>query len=147
MRKKVAAILLLVFLGAFFGAYGLSNTFISIASSGRIVTIGVEVYEDADLTLALLEIDWGELEPGDIGSKSFWAYNNGSVPITLSFNTSSWLPTNAEAYLDLTWNYAAGAVIGPSESLKLTFSLYVHPDISGIVDFSFIITIVGTKGR
>ena len=29
MRKKIAVILLLVFLGAFFGAYGLSNIFIS----------------------------------------------------------------------------------------------------------------------
>ena len=64
-----------------------------------------------------------------------------------SFNTSSWLPTYAEAYLDLTWNFTAGAVIDPNESLKLIFYLCVRPDISGIKDFCLIITIVAIKER
>ena len=71
--------------------------------------------------------------------------NEGSTPITLSMYASNWTPESLATsnYLVLSWDYNSNP-INADENVQITFTLTVSPDIEGITNFSFDITIVGT---
>ena len=58
-------------------------------------------------------------------------------------HSTNWYPSNAESFLDLTWDYN-GQLINHSDSIPVTFILTVSPAIEGITDFGFDHTIVAT---
>lgn len=116
----------------------------SVSNSGSLKTIGVEVYWDQACTNRVSSIDWGTLEAG--GTKSYTVYvkNNGTASETLSMMTSNWNPSATSSQISLNWNctdyvLAHGSVVGA------VFTLTVSSSISGIANFSFDITIVGTE--
>jgi hypothetical protein len=69
--------------------------------------------------------------------------NEGNTAATLFMHSTNWTPSNAESYLDLTWDYD-GQVINPFDSIPVTFILTVSPEIEGITNFGFDLTIVAT---
>jgi hypothetical protein len=69
--------------------------------------------------------------------------NNGETFVTFTLTTQNWVPSNAQNYLQLSWNYD-GTPIGPGEVVRITMSLDVSPTISGINNFNFDIVILGT---
>lgn len=115
---------------------------VTVTSRGTIKVVGIEVYEDEALTTPLTEINWGVLAPSDIAYKDFWAFNNGTTPVTLNYTTDKWMPPLAETYLDLSWNYL-NQTIEPSQSLALTFTMTVASDITDVTVFSHDIVIIG----
>lgn len=56
----------------------------------------------------------------------------------------NWNPTNASSYMSLSWNYD-GKMLSPMETVEVTLTLSVSPNVENIVDFSFdvIITVNG----
>jgi len=114
-----------------------------IENVARIKVIGVGIYKDMNFTVAVTQIDWGIVEPGD--SKNFSAYivNKSNIPITLSMTTEEWQPANASNSITLTWSYA-GEEIAVDGYHFVTFVLNVDQAVSGIDAFSFTIVVIGS---
>ena len=70
--------------------------------------------------------------------------NEGDLPTILTMYADNWSPTSADTYLDLNWNYDSNP-IDVDVVIQVTFTLSVSPDIDGIADFGFDITIVGSS--
>ena len=100
----------------------------------------LNVYEDENCTVALVEIDWGTVEPPD--SKNLIAYvkNLGDVPFNMTLSTQNWDPAEGETYLTLSWDYA-DQTVSVGEVLPVTFTLSVDEGISeGSFSFDIVIT-------
>lgn len=138
-----------VWLSAFFLFYlvgvatGVFLTQRVITNVATIKTVGVGVYEDADCTLPLTQIDWGILEPGT--AKSFGAYlrNESNVPISLNMTTQKWSPPGAESFISVSWDQESNT-LEVNQVVSVTFTLSVSADISGFTSFSFEIVIIGS---
>jgi hypothetical protein len=114
-----------------------------ISNTATLKVVGIGVFKDVNFTVPVTSIDWGMLEPGQTKNCTLYLRSTSNVPITLSMYVANWNPTNASAFLSLTWDYK-GQVIAPSTSIPATFSLAVNASISGISTFSFDIWIVGS---
>lgn len=120
--------------------YGVLTNLVQLENVGWVRTVGVEIYWDINCTQRVTEIDWGMVEPGTNKTVLMYVLNPGTVNITLSANTSAWQPINASSFLSLTSNYT-GQTIQFYEVLPVTLTLTVSPDIRGIREFSFLITV------
>lgn len=63
-----------------------------IPGKGQVVTANLQIYWNAECTQIACEIDWGQLRPGDIATKSIFAKNTGDVKINRSFSMANWSP-------------------------------------------------------
>jgi hypothetical protein len=105
--------------------------------------VGVDVYQDSALTIPVVSIDWGILEPGENKNYSCYIVNRSNVPVVLSLATENWQPTNASQFITLTWNYD-GEPISVGGFAPVILSLHVDLLTMGITAFSFDITIIGS---
>ena len=139
------ALATIALIGLVFGAsvYAVVQYQASIHTTGTIKTVGVKIYSDAALSNELVKIDWGLRPPGSEVSVEMWVQNTGNSPVTLTFYTSNWNPATAGDYMTLSWDYA-GQTINPSAAQKITLTLSVSAEISGITNFSFDITVVAS---
>lgn len=127
-------------------AFPEDQTTASFSSAGSIqiqTTTGIGIYSDNECVLDLTSVSWGTLEPGDMKNVTFYLRNEGDSPIIISLETSNWTPALATNYLDLSWNYQ-NETIDSNEVIQIKITLAVAPNIEGISDFSFDITIVGS---
>jgi hypothetical protein len=115
----------------------------TISSVGTLKAIGIGVYWNESLTSRVNVIDWGFLEPATQKSFTVYIRNEGNLPLTLSVSTSNWNPPTASNYLTLTWSYA-GQTINAGATIKVTLTLTVSESITGINNFNFDITAVGS---
>ena len=104
---------------------------------------GIGVYWDPASTNSCQSISWGQLTPGAKKTIVLYLKNEGTDSIYYLLTTEQWYPTNASSYMTLQWDYnGTGATSGSVRRVSLT--LVVSPRISGIVDFSFDIVIMGS---
>ena len=115
----------------------------TISSVGTLKAIGMGVYWGKDLTSRVSEIDWGFLTPGGQKSYDVYIHNEGIVPLTLSISASNWSPSNAANYLALTWS-SDGQAISAGSTAKVTLTLTVSQNITGISNFNFDINAVAS---
>ena len=128
-------------------AFPAEQTSKTLSNAGSIqiqTTANIGIYSNAACTTSLTSLSWGTLEAGENKNLQCYIKNEGDMPLTLSLQTSDWTPTEAENYIDLTWNYDSNP-IAEGSVIQITFTLSVSPDIGGITDFGFDITIVGTS--
>ena len=111
-----------------------------ISSYGTVKTFGFKIYRDQQCTLNLTSINWGSLAPGDVAAGDAYAKNTKNTALTLSMNTSNWIPASAKGYLSFSWNYT-GSVILPQKVLPLRLTLKVWENVTGVDAFSFDINI------
>jgi hypothetical protein len=112
----------------------------TISNVGSVMAIGVGVYWDQACTNAVSSINWGVIDPGLNVNKTTYIRNEGNTPATLSMTTSNWNPSDASDYMTLSWDYG-GQTLAVNEVSQVKLTLSVSPDITGITDFSFDITI------
>lgn len=117
-----------------------SKTF---SNTGTVMTVGVGVYWDTSCTNLVSSIDWGSLEPGASSDVTLYIRNEGSSASTISKYTSNWNPSNAWAYITLSWDYA-GQQIEQNEVIQVTMTLSISSSIKEITSFSFDITITAS---
>jgi hypothetical protein len=147
--KLAVALSMVIFLSGILSCFivvnvgSLYQTSSSISSVGTLKAIGVEIYENQELTDRMTAIDWKTLEPGSMRTYTIYVNNEGNLPLTLSMSTSNWYPSSAADYLTLTWNYN-GQAISVGETIQVTLTLTVNAHITGISNFNFDITIVGS---
>jgi hypothetical protein len=120
----------------------------TLSSSGSIqieTTADIGIYSNSYCTIPLSSLAWGTLQPGGIQEIDCWIRNEGSTPLTLSMHVSNWYPTSLATsnYLVLSWNYDS-SIIDPDAAIPVTLTLTVSADISGVTNFSFDVSIVGT---
>jgi hypothetical protein len=147
-QKKTKAFLTLVVLALLSGfmfveVMSAAETSISVSNTGTISTVGVGVYWDSGYTNKTSAINWGTLQPGVQRSFTVYIRNEGNVAITLSKSTTNWSPSATSNYLNLAWNYN-GQTINPGASVQVALTLTVSASITGVTNFNFDITIMGS---
>jgi len=138
--KKVILITVLISLFFVLISHEITEWRQRIYSSAKIETIGIDIYADANFTIPLVQINWGNLAPSQ--SKDYIAYiiSRSNVPITLALSTDNWNPLEAKKYLTLTWDYNQN-IIASNNQTPVTLTLHVDPTITGIDTFTFDIII------
>ena len=107
MRKlSIGATIAIAVTGLFLTliAAGVLTSSQTVQSSGTVTAVNVGVYSDIGCTQNCTSIDWGTLSPGNSTTRPIYVKNTGTIPITLSMTTTSWVPSNANTYLTVTWN-------------------------------------------
>jgi hypothetical protein len=116
----------------------------SVPSGGTITSVFVGVYTDSTCTQNCTSIDWGGLAPGASTTRAIYVKNTGTVPVTLSMTTTSWVPSNANTYLTVTWNRET-SVLAAGSSVSAILTLTASASAGSITTFSFNIVISGTQ--
>jgi len=116
----------------------------TVLSLGTITAVNVGVYSDSGLTQNLTSIDWGTLAPGNSTTRTIYVKNTGTIPVTLSMTTTSWVPSNANTYLTVTWN-RANYVLAAGSSVSAILTLTASANAGNITTFSFNVVISGTE--
>jgi len=117
---------------------------VPIRNVGIIKSIGMDFFVDANATVTLEYINWGELYPGDLAGVTVYGKNTGNLDINMTFVASDWIPLEAEQYLTVDWNYT-NATIAPDGVLPVQFTLSVDPNVQGITNFEFLITVTAME--
>lgn len=142
IRKRaifaIVCSVMVVILGLRAGLFDTSKTV-----HANVVGFGAEIYWDQGCTNRTLSINWGSIEPGS--NKAFTVYigNEGDSAASLSMTTSNWAPSAALNYMTLNWNYF-GQILSVSQVIPLEVILAVSPNVTGMTNFSFDITITTT---
>ena len=116
----------------------------TLQSNGTVTAVNVGVYSDSGCTQNCTSIDWGSIAPGNSSTRTIYVKNIGTIPMTLSMTTGSWVPPNANTYISLSWNQG-GAVLTAGQSTTATLTLSASSDAGNITSFSFNIIITGTE--
>jgi hypothetical protein len=111
-----------------------------IPSTGKVKTVGVQVYWNPECTQNVTMIDWGFVEPAETKNISIYIKNTSNVNGTLTIDASNWNPNTTASYINLTWNYN-GSLLQENEVRNVVLYLAIASDISEITTFSFDITI------
>lgn len=107
-----------------------------IPSSGRVKTVGVEVFWDLSATEPVTAIDWELVEPGQSYTKTVYVKNTGNNNGTISLSTENWNPPETSTYITLSWDYD-GTDLTPDEVREVNLTLNVSSATTGIEDFTF----------
>ncbi len=116
----------------------------TLPSSGTVSAVNVGVYSDSGCTQILTSINWGTLYPGNTTTRQIYIKNTGTLPVTLTMTTGSWVPTAANSVLTLTWN-RQNRVLNAGDSIAATLTLTVSSSPGSITNFSFNIIITGNE--
>jgi len=125
-------------------AAGVLTSSQTIQSGGTITSVNVGVYSDAGCTQTITSLDWGTLAPGASTTRTIYVKNTGTVPVTLSMTTTSWVPSNANTYLTVTWN-RENTNLAAGTTVAATLTLTASASAGSITTFSFNNVITGTQ--
>jgi hypothetical protein len=116
----------------------------TLQSNGTVTAVNVGVYSDSGCTQNCTSIDWRTIAPGNSSTRTIYIKNIGTIPMTLSMTTGSWVPSNANTYISLSWN-RGGTVLSAGQSISATLTLSASSSAGNITSFSFNMTITGTE--
>ena len=142
-REKVLAAGLIITIVVSAAVIALVWTHI-ISSKGRIKSIGCKFFWDPELTVEVIEIDWGLCNPGTSYRVTLFCQNIKNTQITLSMSTENWNPSIASFYITGIWNYT-GKIIYPGASIPISIGIDISPDIAEVDTFSFDYLITATE--
>lgn len=146
MKVKFAVLFVVLFLvgaGVFY-TWALLTFTLRIPSVAQVKTVGLDVFEDANLTIPLLSIDWGMVGPGQNVTVPIYVQSTSTMPVSLSLSEENWVPLNATIWIGLSWDYN-GSLLQPNDSVPLVLTLTVSENVTSITSFSFDIVIIGEE--
>jgi len=92
----------------------------------------------------IFSINWRNLHPGDIGNFWLWVKNTGRSNMTINVTANGWSPSNASAYLAVSWNQQ-NSTLTPNQIVQGILTLTVSSSITtDITAFNFNVTISDT---
>lgn len=99
----------------------------------RIIGVGVGVYWDSNCDNPVESLSWGKIIVDPLGSEAsknvtFYVRNEGSSPVAIRLNATSWSPLGVERYMRLSWDYD-GRVLGVDEMVRVRLVLSVDSGI------------------
>ena len=116
----------------------------TVPSNGTVTAVNVGVYSDSECTQNLTSISWGTLYPGNSTTRTIYVKNTGTLPVTLTMTSGSWVPTTANTVLTLTWN-RQNTVLNAGQSTSATLTLTAASSTGTLTDFTFNIIITGAE--
>jgi hypothetical protein len=116
---------------------GLNKSFVQ---ANTIQGIGVGIYWNQNCTNRTLSLNWGSTEVGSSSNLTIYIRNEGNSEVSLRLNASKWIPSNAQSYMSLNWNYT-NQVLNADEVIPIELTLAVSPTICDINNFSFDVTV------
>ena len=135
-RVILPLILIMVLVSTSPFTFGLLSDQRIMNSSGIVAGVNLDVYADSAGTTLLTRVDWGLLYPSDTITQELYIRNTGNQATTLQLETANWSPSQASAYLTLSWDYG-NELVQPDETIRVTLSLTLASDVQDIQDFSF----------
>ena len=138
-----AILLCIIALGIFGTALALRQSSKVVSNSGSVKGIRVGIYWDSACTNQTSAINWGMLESDSNKTLKIYIRNEGNAITTLSKTVQNWNPSSASNYMTLNWDYK-GQTLSVNQVLVVGLTLIVSPTISGVSNFSFDLTIIGT---
>jgi hypothetical protein len=102
----------------------------------------IAIYQDSACTVKVSSVNWGTVEPGSSKSVTVYVKNIENEAMTLSLKAENWSPSNASNYMSLSWDYN-GQPINRNTTIKVTLTLNVYANITGITNFNFDVVITG----
>lgn len=135
-RKALAGAIIITLAFLIFALAAEIKTY-RVRNTGKIVCVGVQIFNDLERTQPLIEVDWNDIGPGELASRAAYLFNNGTTPITLSLQATDWTPLEAQAYLTLTWTYLSETIIQSRETLPVSFNLAARAESTNITSFTF----------
>lgn len=136
MNVKMKVVLVVIAIVSLIVIAYAAYPFVVIRNIGVVEVVGVNA--DVDF------IDWGLIEPSSTTAKLINIMPNGTIPITLTVNTTNWNPSIASDYMTLSWNYT-GVALQPDIWCPIELYLTVSPNIESVKNFSFDIIIIGVS--
>jgi hypothetical protein len=106
-------------------------------------TVNVGVFSDPKATILCTNIDFGNLNSGNIVTKTIYIKNTGNITETLSMIVTDWNPQIASSRLFLTWNQE-NVKLQAGATVPATLTLTIAADTADIYDFNFNIVISGS---
>jgi hypothetical protein len=106
-------------------------------------TVNVGVFSDPQATTLCTNIDFGNLNSGNIVTKTIYIKNTGNITETLSMTVTDWNPSTATSSLFLTWNQE-NAKLQAGATVPATLTLNIAADTGDLSDFNFNIVISGS---
>lgn len=106
--------------------------------------INVGVYSDPNCKVNCTGLDWGNISPGDVVTKTVYVKNTGDSRVSLDLTSSNWNPGEAESLFQLSWNLGKRA-LGTGKTAQATLTLSAAPDLGSLSSFKFTINIVGSQ--
>lgn len=137
MKNWLPTLLFIILLGVV--TVGAVSYFAFNNTGNIVVTVEVDAFKDAGLTIPLESIDWGAFQPEENKTTMVWLNSTSNVPVKLNMTTTGWTPTNATDYVTLTWD-REGTTINPSQTLNATLTLTVDNITSNVTSFDFTFT-------
>ena len=131
---------LLSFLGPVVSSLVANKT---LGNTGSVKAIGVGVYWNSNGTNPVTTFNWGMLDPNSTKTTTCYLKNEGNSVLTLSMSTANWNPASATQYMTFSWNLG-GQTLNPGQIKQAIFTLQISASVTGITNFSFDVTIVGT---
>ncbi len=149
MQKLSAGTIIAIAITALFLTFLTSGVLLSsqtVPSGGTITAVNVGVYSDSLCTQNCTSINWGSIAPGNSATTTIYVKNTGNLPITLSMTVGvgSWVPTNANSYLSVTWN-RENTPLSANASIAATLTLTATANAGNITSFSFNVIVTGTQ--
>ena len=139
-KRLIAVETALVVISLLALTFAMSNI-VSLFNHGTIRTVGLEAYQDANCTVPLVEIQWGNVTPGQSYGFTGYLLNTGNANATLRMNVTNWNPANASDFMILTCD-SENATLAVGTPRQATFYLQVSDQVSGVTDFSFLIFLI-----
>jgi hypothetical protein len=136
--EKTVTLMLLIVLGL-----TTALRLVSVKRTFAVESFLVDVYWDADSNQEVTEIDWGELYPGSTSKINIFVRNEEPNPACFIYLwTKDWTPPTASPYIRLDWSYDGRKIVA-GETVPVTLTLRISPNIYGVDDFMFNLTIFG----
>ena len=108
--------------------------------------INVGVYTDSNCRVNCTAIDWGNISPGDVVTKTVYVKNTGESRVSLSVTASNWSPSEAEPLFELSWSLGRRS-LGAGKVVPATMTLSAASNLGSLSSFNFTINIVGTQKK
>ena len=99
----------------------------------KVIGVGVGVYWDSNCDNPVANLSWGKivvnpLVPEASKNVTFYVRNEGSSPVVIRLNATSWSPSRVERYMRLSWDYD-GRVLDVHETVRVRLLLSVDSGI------------------
>jgi len=127
-------------------AYGAARLIMrfSVPNVGTFQTIGIGAYCSNDASDPVTNFSWPTMFPNSNASVTLWMFNNGTVPVQLSYANDSWNPPECAFYMNTTWT-GDNQTLAAGQWLQTDYTLTVSADCQNITSFSFKTTFTGTQ--
>lgn len=105
--------------------------------------IEIKVYSELACTNIVSDVEWGDIEAGDVSDVQLYVKNSGDTSVIISLDTENWSSNTAMENMNLSWDYN-GQSIEPGEARPVTLTLSVDSDCPELDSFGFDIIIIGS---